>query len=112
MWQTVGRMPSACRARIPPMPSTISCWMRNSRSPAVQRARHSPVLRRVFFNIGIQQVKRNSSHARFPDLGGQTPARKIDFHRQRFPLRIFRRFNREGMEIVDRVLSPAAIRRR
>ena len=72
MWQTVGILPSARRARMPPMPSTISCWMRMSLVAAVELGGDAAVLGRVLRDVGVEQVERHAADLDAPDAERQT----------------------------------------
>ena len=66
MWKTRGRMPSASSARMPPIPSTISCRMRSLAVAAVQLVGDVLEIRRVLGDVGVEQHERDPAHLRPP----------------------------------------------
>ena len=70
MWKTVGFSPIAFSARMPPMPSTISCRMRVSMIAAVERVGDVAILRQfVLGNVGVEQVERDAADVEYSRPG-------------------------------------------
>ena len=65
----------------------------------------------VFRDVGVEQVERNPSDLRFPDLRVDRATGKVHADAQRFSLRGSLRLNRQVVEVVFPGNAPAASRR-